>query len=88
MPRYFFHTNNPSESNLQDDEGFDFASVHEAKCQAVAYAGRALADSSEKFWDHGDFELTVTDDKGLILLTMRVIATEAPALRAMHRPNP
>lgn len=83
MPRFFFHSNNPAEQIVQDDEGIDFPSVHHAKCQAVAYAGRLLCDSAEHFWDRGDFELTVTDENGLILFTMRVVGTEAPAIRAM-----
>jgi hypothetical protein len=62
----------------------DFPSVHDAKCQAVVYAGQLLADTGEKFWDHADFELTVTDDKGLILFTMRVVGTEAPAVRVSY----
>ena len=32
-------------------------------------------------WDYGDFEMTVTGDKGLIFFTMRVVGTEAPAIR-------
>ena len=81
MPRFFIHTNNPTERGVQDDEGFDFPSIHEAKCQAVVYAGEMLRDVAEHFWDTADFELTVTDDKGLILFTMRVLGTEAPAVR-------
>jgi len=81
MARYFFHTNHPSEIDVQDDEGLDFPSIHAAKCEAVAYAGRLLADSANTFWDHGDFELMVTDERGLILFTMRVVGIEAPAIR-------
>ena len=83
MPRFYFHSNHPDERNVQDDEGMEFASVDDAKCQAVAYAGRLLCDAAEHFWDSGDFELTVTDDQGLILFTMRVVGTEAPAIRLM-----
>ncbi len=82
MPRFFFHTNNPAERMVQDDEGMEFSSVHEAKCQAVAYAGQLLRDVAETFWNDADFELTVTDDQGLILFTMRVVGTEAPAVRS------
>lgn len=81
MPRFYFHTNNPAERSVQDDVAMEFSSVHEAKCQAVIYAGQLLHDVAEKFWDDADFELTVTDQKGLILFTMRVVGTEAPALR-------
>lgn len=87
MPRFYFHTNHPAQGNLQDDEGITLRSIHEAKGQAVAYAGRLLCDVAEKFWDTADFELTVTDDKGLILFTMRVVGTEAPAIRQAARPT-
>jgi hypothetical protein len=86
MPRFFIHTNHPAEQSLQDDEGMEFSSIHEAKSQAVVYAGQLLRDVAEHFWDTADFELTVADDNGLILFTMRVIGTEAPAVR-QARPN-
>ncbi len=85
MARYFFHTNHPAELTVQDDEGLEFASVHEAKCAAVKYAGQLLADVAEKFWDKADFDLTVTDENGLILFSMRVVGIEAPAIRAADR---
>jgi hypothetical protein len=85
MPRFFFHTNNPLERVVQDDGGMDYPNIHLAKCEAVAYAGRLLCDTAEHFWDYGDFELTVTDDRGLILFTMRVVGTEAPAIRKVER---
>lgn len=90
MPRYFFHTNHPVERSLQDDGGMHFDNLHVAKCQAVIYAGQLLADTAEHFWDNADFELTVTDGKGLILFTMRVVGTEAPAIRKWSdsRPRP
>jgi hypothetical protein len=84
MPRFYFHTNLPSERNVQDDEGCDYASVHDAKCEAVVYAGQLLKDTGEHFWDTGDFELTVTDDKGLVLFAMRVVGIEAPAIRSAN----
>jgi hypothetical protein len=81
VPRYFFHTNHPAERVVQDDEGMIFASVERAKGEAVAYAGRLLCDAAERFWDNSDFELTVTNSKGLILFTLRIVGTVAPAVR-------
>jgi hypothetical protein len=85
MPRYFFHTNHPAERVVQDDEGMIFANVERAKGEAVAYAGRLLCDAAENFWDDADFELTVTDGRGLILFTLRVVGTQAPAVRMVDR---
>ena len=73
MARYFFHTNHPAEGRGRDDKGMEFASVHAAKCEAVKYAGELLCDVAEHFWDSRRFELTVTDDQGLILFTMRLV---------------
>src|SRR4051794_41083697 len=81
VPRYFLHTNHPAERDVQDDEGQKFASVHDAKCEAVKYAGQLLSDGAEHFWDNADFELTVTDHHGLILFGMRVVGIEAPAVQ-------
>jgi len=67
---------------MQDDEGLEFASVRDAKCDAVKYAGRLLADDAEHFWDYADFALTVTNEKGLILFCMRVVGVQAPAIRS------
>jgi hypothetical protein len=82
VPRFYFHSNHPSERDAQDDEGFEFPTVHKAKCEAVKFAGQLLADTAEHFWDDGDFELTVTDDRGLVLFAMRIVGIEAPAVRA------
>jgi D-lyxose ketol-isomerase len=66
---------------MEDDEGMEFTSFHDAKCQAVHYMGRHLCDAGEKFWDSADFKLTATDENGLILFTINIIGTEAPAVR-------
>jgi len=87
VARYFFHTNHPTELTIQDDQGLDFPSIHDAKRAAVKYAGQLLSDVGEHFWDEADFDLTVTDHKGLILLGMRVVGCEAPAVRAAERQN-
>jgi hypothetical protein len=84
VPRYFFHTNHPAERVVQDHEGLVFADVQRAKGEAVAYAGRLLCDAAERFWDNADFELTVTNGKGLILFTLRIVGTEAPAVRRAY----
>lgn len=85
MARFYFHTNHPAELTIQDDEGVDFPTVRDAKCAAVKYAGQLLADVAEHFWDEANFDLTVTDDNGLILFSMRVLGIEAPAIRSTDR---
>jgi hypothetical protein len=81
MPRFYFHTNHGFVPDLQDNEGYTFPDAHTAKGEAVKYAAELLSDVGESFWDPRDFEMTVTDEKGLILFTIRMIGTEAPALQ-------
>lgn len=81
VPRYFFHTNEPASQR----HSVEFKDLHTAKCEAVRFAGQLLCDAAEHFWDDADFELTVTDEKDLILFTMRVFGTEAPAIRSHSR---
>jgi hypothetical protein len=85
VPRFYFHTNHPAERCVQDDVAMVYPSIERAKGEAVAYAGRLLCDAAEHFWDYADFELTVTDAKGLILLSLRISGTVAPAIRAHPR---
>lgn len=69
MPRFYFHSNHPAERNVKDDAGLDFATLNDAKCHAVVYAGELLCNAKQHFWETADFELTVTDEKGLILFS-------------------
>jgi hypothetical protein len=85
VPRFYFHTNHPTESYVQDNVAMNYPSVERAKAEAVAYAGRLPCDAAEGFWDYADFELTVADAKGLILMTLRITGTVAPAIRAHSR---
>jgi len=76
VPRYFFNVDEALEK-----EGLEFDSLADAKCEAVRYAGQLICDGASEFWDSADFSLTVTNDKGLILFTLRLIGIEAPAIR-------
>ena len=76
MSRYFFHTNNPRISLTK------WISRICKPPSAKRSASRVSCyDAADRFWDDADFEMTVTDEKGLILFTMRVVGTEAPAIR-------
>ena len=83
MPRFIFHTNDPENAQSEPRE---FKSVKDAKCEAVRFAGELLCDAADSFWDTADFELTVTDEKGLILFSMRLVGIEAPAIRTAPTP--
>ena len=75
MPRYFFHTDDRT-----DAEGTELASVEVAKCSAVTLAGKIICEKPERFWDKAEWSMTVTDDRGLTLLQLQIIGTEAPVI--------
>ena len=86
MPRYHF---NLSDGFTDIDvEGYELADLAAARTAAVLFLARLLIDEPEAFWKDGQWMLNVTDDGGLTLFTLRVFATEAPALRLGDSPAP
>jgi hypothetical protein len=79
MPRFFFQVEGPP-----DDWGTELPDLAAAKCEAVRYAGRLICEEAERFWDTADFAMTVTDENGLILFSLTLSGTEAPAIRAVR----
>lgn len=75
---YYFQVDDGS--GIADDLGMELSSLTDAKCEAVRYAGRLICDHAGKFWHSGDWAMTVTDEKGLALFTLRLSGTEAPAI--------
>jgi len=47
---------------------------------AVKTAGARICDSSEHFWETGEFTLTVTNADGLTLFSLMFVGTEAAAI--------
>ena len=75
MPQFVFHIHGGPTKVV---EGLSLA---EAKCEAVRFAGQLICDSADRFWDAAGFELMVSDVDGLVLFTLQLIGTEAPAIR-------
>ncbi|HEX8192036.1 MAG TPA: hypothetical protein VF552_03985 [Allosphingosinicella sp.] len=84
MTRYFFHIEDGHAA--QDDEGIEFATLAEAKCEAVKLAGQHICDAAGTFWDTQEWLLTTTDETGLTLFALQFTGNEAPVL--MARPVP
>lgn len=77
MPRFHFHTLDQTE--VRDEEGYDFDSVAMARTAAVIYASEVLKELGGAIYDT-DLRVTVMDANGLILWDIMVVATEAPAV--------
>lgn len=81
--RYFF---NQVDGELKtDDVGLEFASISDARVEAVRYAGEVLRDHPTLIWKGEDFRVEVTDGNRLVLFTVIVVGVDAPASRDWHR---
>ena len=76
MPRYFF---NIDDGGGPDTEGHELRNVAEAKCEAVKLAGRVICDDADRFWDTGDWNMTVTNEDKLTLFSLTFFGTEGAA---------
>lgn len=77
--RYFF---NQVDGELKtDDVGLEFASISDARVEAVRYAGEVLRDHPTLIWKGEDFRVEVTDGNRLVLFTVIVVGVDAPASR-------
>jgi hypothetical protein len=65
LPRYFFNIHDGSD--LIDKIGTELTDVTEARIVAVDFAGQAIHDLAEKFWELDDpWRLDVSDEAGLV----------------------
>ena len=83
MARYYFNINDGV--SRHDELGMDLASLAAAKCEAVRHAGRLICDHASRFWEAGDWVMTVTDEIGLTLFTLQLVGTESPAIRGLAK---
>lgn len=79
MPRYHFNTSDGQV--VRDPQGFECVDLAEAKQRAVRIAGETLTTLADDLFQT-DFHLEVTNDAGLTLFSILVVATEAPAVKA------
>jgi len=78
MPRYFFDAANGSCHS--DLEGAELASTAEARSYAIRYAGQSLSDDPALLAGEEDFRVEVRDSERLLLFTVTIFVTEAPAM--------
>ena len=85
MARYYFNVDDGSD--LPDTLGMELSSLAAAKCEALRYASRLICDEAQRFWDAGELQMTVADEKGLTLFSIHLslTAVEAPSIRTSRR---
>ena len=78
MPAYYFHLQSGRET--RDEAGTELASLHDARCHAVQMIAEMLCNSPERYWEHEEYRVTVSDQTGLTLFTVEMVSTDSAAL--------
>lgn len=76
MPKYHFDVFKPAAE--KDIDGIELSSLSDARTEATALAGAMLKETAD-IWALSDWRIEVTDDHGLMLLRLDVVATISPA---------
>jgi hypothetical protein len=71
MPRYFFHVRDHRE--MLDRDGIELPGPEEARAQAVVASAEAIKDLGRRFWNSGDWQMTVTDETGATVCVLRFV---------------
>ena len=72
MPRYFFHVSDGAE--FPDPEGVVLPDVSAARVQAIETAGAMLKEHGPTFWGGGEWRMTVADQSGETVCSLRFSA--------------
>lgn len=77
MPRYFFNT--ADNQHKRDDEGTELEDLAAARKYAIVTAGQIMHGEPAVLWDGREFNVDVTDARGLMLFRLTAYVTNAPA---------
>ena len=80
MPRYFFNAKDANE--FEDKDGVELPDIVAAKEEAVAHFGETLRSHARSFHGDEEWEMSIADQSGLILLAFTFSMREAPAIRS------
>ncbi|WP_267359093.1 MULTISPECIES: hypothetical protein [unclassified Methylobacterium] len=78
MPLYFFHVRDGRSS--PDDTGTELANWHEARREAVQFAGEVIRDNAQQIALGQDWHIEVTDEHQVPLFRLDFVTTESPVI--------
>lgn len=81
--RYFFHTADGSRE--RDTEGVALASLHDARVEAIKFAGDRIAEQPDMLADGRPFRVEVTNEHGLQLFTVVTFAIDSTVVGDAER---
>lgn len=82
MPRFYFHTE--TDVRTTDEEGMEFPGYAEARREAIRTCGQMMQDAPEVFWGSRPWNVSVTDEAGLIMWEIYVDGQTSAAGRSLE----
>lgn len=84
MPKFFFNL----QDGVPDREGVELPDVATAKIVAVQTACAIVSQNAPDIIERGECQMTVCDEQGLVLFSVTLFLTEAPAVRTVTIGDP
>jgi len=75
MPRYFFDIRDGED--FRDFRGSEHADLAAARIEAVRYSAEVLKEMPERFWNHEEWTMAVSDTNRKPLFTLKFLAEDA-----------
>lgn len=85
MPKFFFNLQNGA---MPDREGYELPDVAAAKVVAVQTACAIISQNAAEFIDQGEWQMDVCNEQGLVLFSVTLFTTNAPAVRTVTIGHP
>ena len=82
-----YHFNVIDGFTIPDPVGVELPDLRQARIQATRLAGDLLRYSTDRFLNDREWRLEITDEYGLILMTLYLTAIDAPAGQYLRTPN-
>jgi hypothetical protein len=83
LPKYYIGLR--SETHLNETLEVERDDITALRLELARFVGDLLKEHAALIWEDQDWRVDVTNDTGLILFTMEICATDAPATAALRR---
>ena len=85
MPKYFFNLQDGAtpDSEGPDSEGYEFPDLGTARSVAVQTACAMISQNAAQFLERGEWQMSVTDEDGLVLFSLTFFTTDAPVMQTV-----
>ncbi|KQM50976.1 hypothetical protein ASE69_06320 [Sphingomonas sp. Leaf208] len=82
MPRFYFHTE--TDVRVTDTDGQEFGSYEDARREAIQTCEQMMKDAAVAFWGSRPWNVSVTDETGLILWKIYIDGQTSAAGRSLE----